>query len=41
MLEYRQQMEEGVPFAHIHYRIKLDAIWAMELDERRLAMGVI
>lgn len=34
MLEYRQQMYEGVPFAYLHYQHCIDLLWSLPLEMR-------
>jgi hypothetical protein len=34
MLEYRQQMDEGVPCAHLWFQLALDQLWSLPLEIR-------
>lgn len=38
MLEYRMQMYEEVPYAHLHYKKCYNSLMEMTLEERRIAI---
>lgn len=40
MLEYRQQMYDGILLAHYRFRVLLDYIWELPLSERRTIIGI-